>query len=153
MLPVFNPDLAQLSAAIESVRGQLYENWQLCIADDASTDSAVGSLVRERAGSDSRIDVVFRDQNGRIAACSNSALALARGEWVAFLDQDDLFPPHALAFVVAEVEQRPDVALIYSDEDKIGENGARTDAVGAFRDELAGIAVRAVEHPSGHQSS
>ena len=127
VLPVFNPDLAQLSAAIESVRAQLYENWQLCIADDASTDSAVAPLLDEIAGSDSRIDVVFRNQNGQIAGCSNSALALARGEWVAFLDQDDLLAPHALAFVVAEIEQRPDIALIYSDEDKIDENGARTE--------------------------
>jgi glycosyltransferase involved in cell wall biosynthesis len=127
VLPVFNPDLAQLSAAIESVRAQLYENWQLCIADDASTDSAVAPLLRERAASDSRIDVVFRNENGQIAACSNSALTLARGEWVAFLDQDDLLAPHALAFVVAEMEQRPDVALIYSDEDKIDEHGARTE--------------------------
>src|SRR5438874_3250778 len=127
VLPVFNPDLAQLSAAIESVRAQLYENWQLCIADDASTDSAVAPLLDEIAGSDSRIDVVFRNQNGQIAGCSNSALALARGEWVAFLDQDDLLAPHALAFVVAEIEQRPDIALIYSDEDKIDEQGARTE--------------------------
>ena len=127
VLPVFNPDLAQVSAAIESVQAQLYENWQLCIADDASTDSAVAPLLRERAGSDSRIDIVFRNQNGRIAACSNSALALARGEWIAFLDQDDVLASHALAFVVAEIEQRPDVALIYSDEDKIDEQGARTE--------------------------
>ncbi len=127
VLPVFNADLAQLSAAIESVRAQLYENWQLCIADDASTDSAVAPLLRERAASDSRIEVVFRSENGHIAACSNSALALARGEWVAFLDQDDLLAPHALGFVVAEIEQRPDVVLIYSDEDKIDELGARTE--------------------------
>src|SRR5438270_4181413 len=88
VLPVFNPDLAQLSDAIESVRAQLYENWQLCIADDASTDSAVAPLLRERAASDSRIEVVSRSENGHIAACSNSALALARGEWVAFPNQD-----------------------------------------------------------------
>src|SRR6267378_5594634 len=60
VLPVFNPDLAQLSAAIESVRAQLYENWQLCIADDASTDSTVAPFLRERAASDLGIDVTLR---------------------------------------------------------------------------------------------
>ena len=69
---------------------------------------------------------IFREQNGHISACSNSALGLATGEWCALLDQDDLFADHALACVALEIENHPEAGLIYSDEDKIDENGVRS---------------------------
>jgi glycosyltransferase involved in cell wall biosynthesis len=125
VMPVYNPDLAHLSSAIDSVRAQIYENWELCIADDASTDASVASILKQYASADSRIKVSFRERNGHIAACSNSALELATGEWVALLDQDDLLTEHALAVVAATIVQHPEAGLIYSDEDKIDESGAR----------------------------
>jgi glycosyltransferase involved in cell wall biosynthesis len=125
VMPVYNPDLVYLSDAINSVRAQIYENWELCIADDASTDALVAQTLKEHAAADSRIKLTFRERNGHIAACSNSALQLAKGEWVALLDQDDLLPEHALAVVVATIRDHPEAGLIYSDEDKIDQSGAR----------------------------
>lgn len=125
VLPVFNPNLTHLAAAIASVRAQLYPNWELCIADDASTDPAVVPVLRKVAAGDSRIKLTVREQNGHIAACSNSALALATGEWIALVDQDDILPEHALAVVAATSLKYPDSALIYSDEDKVDESGER----------------------------
>jgi len=125
ILPVYNPDLGFLEGAIQSVRNQLYENWELCIADDASSDPAPADFLRETAESDSRIKIILREGNGHIAACSNSALALASGEWIALLDHDDLLPEHALAFVAAVINRCPEAGLIYSDEDKIDERGER----------------------------
>jgi glycosyltransferase involved in cell wall biosynthesis len=125
IMPVYNPDLGYLSAAINSVRAQIYENWELCIADDASTDALVAQILKEHAAADSRIKLTFRERNGHIAACSNSALQLTNGEWVALLDQDDLLPEHALAVVAATIGDHPDAGLIYSDEDKIDQSGAR----------------------------
>lgn len=125
VMPVYNPDLVYLSAAINSVRSQIYENWELCIADDGSTDALVAQTLKEYAASDSRIKVVFRERNGHIAACSNSALKIATGEWVALLDQDDLLPEHALAVVAATIVNDPEAGLIYCDEDKIDHTGAR----------------------------
>ena len=93
VMPVYNPDLVHLSSAIDSVRAQIYGNWELCIADDASTDESVARTLEQYATADSRIKVTFRERNGHIAACSNSALELATGEWVALLDQDDLSRP------------------------------------------------------------
>src|SRR5438067_9380510 len=127
VLPVYNPDRAHLSAAVGSVRAQLYQNWELCLADDASTDPRVAPFLRDAAGSDPRIKVIFREENGHIAACSNSALTLATGEWIALLDQDDLLAEHALAFAAATIVGHPDAGLIYSDEDKIDNAGARTE--------------------------
>ncbi len=125
VMPVYNPDLAHLSSAIDSVRAQIYDNWELCIADDASTDASVARTLKQYAAADPRIKVTFREHNGHIAACSNSALELATAEWVALLDQDDLLAKHALAFVAATIEEHPEAGLIYSDEDKIDQEGAR----------------------------
>jgi GT2 family glycosyltransferase len=126
ILPVYNPDLRILEAAINSIEGQIYEHWQLCMADDASTDPKVRPLLEEIAARDPRIKLIFREQNGHISACSNSALGLATGQWCALLDQDDLFADHALAMVALEIEDHPDAGLIYSDEDKIDSAGLRS---------------------------
>ncbi len=126
LLPVYNPELKILEAAIASIEGQFYEHWELCIADDASTDPAVRPFLEEVVARDPRIKLILREQNGHISACSNSALGLATGEWCALLDQDDLFAEHALAFAALEIENHPDAGLIYSDEDKIDETGVRS---------------------------
>ena len=88
-MPVYNPPLPMLEAAIESVQRQLYPHWELCIADDASTDKSVRPLLRKYAESDPRIKVTLRERNGHISAASNSAIELASGEFIAFLDNDD----------------------------------------------------------------
>ena len=125
LLPIYNPDLTFLAAAIDSVKTQLYENWELCLADDASTDASVRPFLEQVAKTDSRIKLTFRQRNGHISAASNSALSLATGEWCALLDQDDLLAEHALAFVAFEIAEHPTARVIYSDEDKIDESGAR----------------------------
>lgn len=126
ILPVYNPDLKFLAAAIDSVRQQLYENWELCVADDASTDSRVKPFLERMAAFDPRIRLTFREKNGHISACSNSALALATGEWCAFLDQDDALADDALAHLVLEMARQPAARLFYSDEDKIDVAGVRS---------------------------
>jgi glycosyltransferase involved in cell wall biosynthesis len=125
VIPVYNPPLGMLKEAIQSVQNQLYPNWELCIADDASTDKSVRELLNVCADKDTRIKIVFRDRNGHISAASNSALELASGEFIALLDNDDLLPEHALFWVVQAIADHPDVGLIYSDEDKIDQSGRR----------------------------
>lgn len=127
VMPVYNPDPVWFAEAIESVRNQLYPHWELCIADDVSTDPAIRPLIENYVREDERIKAVFRDTNGHISAASNSALELATGEWVALLDHDDLLPEHALYCVADVIEQDPSVRMIYSDEDKIDEAGVRRD--------------------------
>jgi glycosyltransferase involved in cell wall biosynthesis len=126
ILPVYNPGLQFLEAAIDSIRHQIYERWELCIADDASTDPMVRPFLEDIAGSDARIKLTFRERNGHISACSNSALALATGDWCALLDQDDAFAEQALALVALEIGRYPDAGLIFSDEDKIDAVGVRS---------------------------
>lgn len=119
LTPVFNTPLLWLRACLESVLAQLYPHWELCIADDASTQPAVRAVLAEYAARDPRIKVVYRSENGHICAATNSALALATGRFVVLLDHDDTLAAHALYCVAAVIEAHPDAGLIYSDEDFI----------------------------------
>jgi GT2 family glycosyltransferase len=125
LVPVYNTNGDILRTAIESVRSQTYDNWELCLADDASTLPHVCEILAEYAHRDPRIKVVCRRVNGHICEASNSALALASGLWVALLDHDDVLSPHALFCVVDAINRHPSAKLIYSDEDKIDLDGER----------------------------
>ncbi|QOR40735.1 glycosyltransferase family 2 protein [Billgrantia diversa] len=127
LVPVYNPHLDWLRECLESVLGQHYPHWQLCIADDASPDPEVRRVLAAYAKRDSRIQVVYRERNGHICAASNSALALAKGEFVALLDHDDCLSPHALFHVIEALHRHPEAGLLYSDEDKLSERGERFD--------------------------
>jgi glycosyltransferase involved in cell wall biosynthesis len=127
LMPVYNPPISFLDGAVQSVRNQLYPNWELCIADDASTNPAVREALERYRKQDSRIKIVYRKQNGHISAASNSALELVSAEWVALMDHDDLLSEHALFWVADAINNIPEVRLIYSDEDKLGESGRRLD--------------------------
>jgi O-antigen biosynthesis protein len=126
LLPVYNADLKFLEEAIVSVRRQIYDTWELCIADDASTNRRVGPFLEEVGLSDRRIKLLFREQNGHISACSNSALTLASGEWCALLDQDDALAENALLEVARAIARHADINIIYSDEDFLDSLGARS---------------------------
>ena len=127
LMPTYNPPLELLRTAIESVKAQIYQDWELCIADDCSTDPGVMRVLQELAASDRRIKIVQREENGHISAASNSALSIATGEWVALLDHDDLLAEHALALIAIAIGENPTAGLVYSDEDKIDEGGLRRD--------------------------
>ncbi len=125
IVPVFNTDERWLRRCLDSVMSQLYRDWELCIADDASPDPTVRKVLEEYRAKDSRIRVVFRQENGHISASSNSALEMATGEFVALLDHDDEIAEDALYENVALLNEHPDADMIYRDEDKMTEKGKR----------------------------
>jgi GT2 family glycosyltransferase len=125
IIPIFNPRPDWLRRAIKSVKQQIYPHWQICLVDDASTNPEVLSIIKKEAAHDSRITFRLREKNGGISAASNEALGFAIGEWVAFLDHDDEIKEDALFWIAHAINQKPEAALIYSDEDKIDESGNR----------------------------
>lgn len=127
VMPTYNTPESFLQEAIDSVRNQIYSNWELCIADDASTEPHVREILEEYAVKDERIKAVFRQENGNISQSSNSAIELATGEYIALLDHDDVLRPEALYEVVFLLNLHPEADMIYSDEDKIDEMGNRRD--------------------------
>jgi glycosyltransferase involved in cell wall biosynthesis len=127
LMPVYNPRSVWLRGAIESVCHQIYPNWELCIVDDASTDPNVIQDLKEMSEKDPRISIQLRTKNGNISAASNAALSMAQGEWVVFMDHDDELKEDALFWLARAIGTNDKASIIYSDEDKIGENGVRQD--------------------------
>lgn len=123
--PVFNPPIHHFRLCLDSVLRQAYPNWELCLADDCSTNPEVRAVIEEYRAKDSRVKVCYRQKSGHISAASNSALELVTGEYVAFLDHDDELTMDALYLVAREINQHPDARLIYSDEDKKTAHGVR----------------------------
>ncbi|MGD9171432.1 MAG: glycosyltransferase, partial [Candidatus Thiodiazotropha sp.] len=127
VMPVYNVEEQWLRASIDSVLGQSYDNWELCIADDASTKPHIKQVLEEYLFRYKRIKVAYRDENGHISAATNTALSMASGDFVGFMDHDDMLAPNALYHVASKIYLNPDISLIYSDEDKIDEDGVRFD--------------------------
>jgi len=127
LVPTYNTQERWLRRCIESVIDQVYPHWQLCIADDASPDARVMDVLREYAATDPRINVMRRTTNGHISEASNSALSMARGSYVGLLDHDDELRPHALLEMAEAIVAAPGLGLLYSDEDKLDEEGRRFD--------------------------
>ena len=124
IVPVYNTPAPFLRTCLESVLAQYYPYWELCIADDASTEPHVREILEEfREGAPQKIKIIYRETNGHISQATNSALSLATGEFVAFLDHDDVLSPDALLELAALLNRHPEADLIYSDEDKIDEFG------------------------------
>lgn len=128
VVPVYKPPLWLLERCVRSVVEQTYPNWELCLGDDASGDPAISAYLRRCAKEDRRIRYVTLAENAGISAATNAAIGLSTGEFVAFLDHDDELMPQALARVCEAVAARVDADVLYSDEDKLDENGVRVNA-------------------------
>jgi glycosyltransferase involved in cell wall biosynthesis len=116
--PVYNPPLDVLRDTIRSVREQTFADWEWILVDDCSPDAGVLQTLHAAAEQDPRIRVVQRAQNGHIVAASNDGLAAAVGEFLVFVDHDDLLVKTALERMAEEIAAHPDADYLYSDEDK-----------------------------------
>jgi glycosyltransferase involved in cell wall biosynthesis len=121
--PVYDPPLWALEECIKSVKNQTITTWEWCIADDCSTNDKVKKRLRKLAKSDPRVKLVEREENGGIVEASNSALAMATGEFVVLLDHDDSLTHDALSVMSMNIDTNPTVDYLYSDEDKIDRDG------------------------------
>jgi len=122
VVPAYSPKPDFLRDCIESVLAQIYENWELCIVDDASPDETTCEIIKEYAAIDDRIKYRFLKENQHIAHATNAAIEMAEGEFVALFDHDDLLWPNALYEVVAALNKNKELDFIYTDEDKITED-------------------------------
>ena len=123
--PVYNVEPVWLERAISSVQAQTYENWEMCVCDDGSNKEDTIQVLRRAANLDSRVRVIYSTVNGGISRATNQAIAIATGDYVCFLDNDDEIAPHALASYVSVLNQYPATDVIYCDEDKLSIEGNR----------------------------
>jgi glycosyltransferase involved in cell wall biosynthesis/2-polyprenyl-3-methyl-5-hydroxy-6-metoxy-1,4-benzoquinol methylase len=127
-VPVYNVEEKWLDACIRSLTNQFYENWELCLADDASPKAYIRPLLEKYAAKDERIKLIFREKNGHISEATNSALEIATGDYIGFMDNDDELAPNALYEVVKALNNDQTIEFFYTDEDKMSLEGQRFDA-------------------------
>ena len=122
VIPVYNVPENMLIECIESIFSQTYTNWQICMADDNSSWESMRDILKKYE-KNPRVKVVYRKENGHISRATNSAIELADGEYIAFMDCDDIIPPNTLYEVALKLNENQDYDFIYTDEDKIDEKG------------------------------
>lgn len=122
IMPVYNVKKEYLIAAIESVINQSYQNWELCIVDDCSSKAHVKRVLKHYDGSDPRIKIQYSNRNLHIAGASNLAIKDSEGDYIAFLDDDDVLRSDALEQVVKYLNENKDCEALYSDNYIINEN-------------------------------
>jgi GT2 family glycosyltransferase len=127
VMPTYKTELRYLDEAVESVLGQHYPDWELCIVDDASGLPELSAAIQRYADGDRRIKFKALEQNGGISAASNEGLAMCGGEFVGFLDHDDTLTADALLRVAQELVTDPELDVVYSDQDKLTLHGIRAD--------------------------
>jgi glycosyltransferase involved in cell wall biosynthesis len=125
LLPTYSPKRLWLERALDSLLSQAYGNWELCVCDDASPSEHVQETLARYEKLDERIKVKYLDQNENICRATNHALSLASGEYIGLLDHDDELAPHALYEMVKLLQEHRNADLIFSDEDKVDEQGKR----------------------------
>lgn len=125
LLPTYNSNPKFLEICINSVLQQSYQKWQLCIVDDASTETEHISLIEEYAEMDERIIFHRKSENTHVSDTTNACLKLAKGKYTLLLDHDDMLPRHTLLMMVNQLQTSPNLKLIYADEDKIDIHNTR----------------------------
>lgn len=123
VIPIYNPPLKFLKKAIESVKGQIYTNWEICIVDDCSTNTFVKPFLQKLEEEHKNIFVKFNKSNMHISKTTNEAVKMANGEYLVFLDQDDELTKDALAEIILYINKHKNTDLLYSDDDKIDTDG------------------------------
>lgn len=126
IMPVYRPDQQHFLAAIQSVEQQLYSRWELCICDDGNDEQVLLDELDRIARGPMPVRIAVHPMNRGIAAATNSAAALAKGDLLLFLDQDDMLTPDCLGEFALAFLAAPDTDLIYSDSDKLDANCRRT---------------------------
>jgi len=127
VMPLYNSSPRYLRLALKSLEQQLYQNFEVIMVDDGSTTDRGRAVARDFVAKDNRFSLVLNEKNGGISRTTNTAIAQATGEWIAFMDHDDLLVEHALALMVSSAEKNPQWWVMYSDEDLVNERGLLSD--------------------------
>lgn len=124
VVPVYNVQSNMLRECIESVKNQTYSNWELILVDDCSTQQQVRETLKDYENTD-RIHVIYRTENGHISKATNTGIEVATGEYVGLMDCDDVLSVNALYEMAKKLNENKEYDFIYSDEDKLSEDGKK----------------------------
>ncbi len=122
IMPAYNAEKT-IRSAVGSVIAQTVQDWELIVIDDGSKDNTA-SILTELANSDSRIHFLQNEKNSGASYTRNRAVELAKGEWIAFLDSDDLWKPQKLEKQLALANKHPEMVICYTASSFIDDDGA-----------------------------
>lgn len=123
VVPLYKTKSEYLKEMIDSVKEQTYTNWELCLSDGSGSDSPIEAELNAYEAGDDRIRVVRHEKSLHISENTNAAIEIATGDFIAFMDHDDILPPHALFECVRAINENPETEIIYTDEDKTSMEG------------------------------
>lgn len=126
LIPVYNVKGTYLKECLDSILAQTYDNYEIVIVNDASTNKDTLKIL-EKYANNSKIRIKHRKKNGHISKASNDALRMAQGDFVALVDDDDILAKNALYEIVRVLNEDRKIDFVYSDEDKITTYGKRYD--------------------------
>jgi len=127
IMPAYNNEHCILQA-VESVVNQIYKQWELIIIDDMSTDNTYDA-AKKISDSDHRIKVLRNTSNQGVGKTRNIGVSEASGEWIAFLDSDDMWTPDKLEKQVALVSKNPNIKITFTGSSFISESGEKKEYV------------------------
>jgi glycosyltransferase involved in cell wall biosynthesis len=122
VVPCYNTPKRYIDPLINSIESQLYDNWQLCLVD-GSNDTEHSDYLEKIAEQNPKITYIKVGKNLGIVGNTNKGIAAAKGEFIAFMDHVDTLSHYALAEVVIALNDNPESDLVYSDEDKLSDDG------------------------------
>lgn len=123
VIPLYKTPEKYLRQLVDTVKAQTYPNWELCLSDGSGENSPVRRLLENLAASDERIKVIFHEKQLQISENTNAAIMAASGDYIAFADHDDELTPNALFECVKALNEKKDIRILYSDEDKMSMDG------------------------------
>ena len=123
VVPLYKTQEKYLKELLESIKGQTYSNWELCLSDGSGLDSPLKEVLKELEYSDSRIKVISSKEPLKIAENTNAAIEIATGDYIVFADHDDILSIDALYECAKCINENSKVDMIYSDEDKVSMDG------------------------------
>ena len=125
MIPAYKTPEKYLREMLDSIKAQTYSNWEVCVANGspAGEGKIVNRVLAQYAKEDPRFRFVDLGENRGISGNTNSALEMAKGDFIVLADHDDTLPEHALYEVASAINKNPDCDVIYSDEDKLDMDG------------------------------
>lgn len=122
VIPVYNTVTEQLEECIQSVLGQTYRSFELILVDDHSSWANVVPVLRKYEAEE-KVRVIYRPANGHISVATNDGIGIASGEFIVFMDCDDVIHRDALYEFATKLNENRELDFIYSDEDKLTEDG------------------------------
>jgi len=122
VIPVYNTVTQQLEECFDSVLAQTYDHYELILVDDHSSWDNVRPVL-QRYETHEKVRVIYRETNGHISVATNDGIKIAEGEFIVFMDCDDTIEPDALYQFAKKLNENPELDFIYSDDNKITEDG------------------------------